>query len=235
MSALSDTRAVDHKDAFRLLENDVSIKIDTSEYKPLFTRSWFRTRNQTTYSTYLPPRYPADKPHNIMLIGVFECADLLWIAQNLLRHPNSRAVGIDSWPPTRKIDQEGMNAVRDRARKNIKLFSGQVQLIRGMSQNIIPAMIDQPTKVRGKEIKAGEWDLIIIDGDHNADPVCEDAKNAMQIIRPGGWILFDDVRNRGRKADHVYHGIVGWLLDEGSEDVEMVWAHRYMNCYRKLP
>lgn len=232
MSALLKTRAVKKDDAFAVRENDERISIDKSKHRFKFTRRWFVNRNQTTFSTKLPPRFPNDKPWNILQIGVFEGMDLVWTCQNLLGHEDSRVLAIDPWGETRKLNQEKMDAVYARARRNLKPWMGsKLDIVRGKSQEILQ-LIQLGTQIHGKMINAGEWDLIIIDGDHNADPVYEDATLSFQLCRPGGWLLFDDVRNRSYKKNHVYHGLIAWLLEQ-SDKVDLVWAHRFMNCYEK--
>ena len=227
MSALSDTKAVVKAEVFERHLDEVSISI---KGRFEFSRKWFRSRNQSTFSTFLPPQFPPDKPYNMIHIGVFEGADLIWLFQNLLCHEDSRVLAIDPWAATRKLSQEKMDVVYARARRNLKPWHGKLTLARGLSQDVLSMMTD--AIVRGKNIATGEWDLIVIDGDHVADAVYEDAVSALKLCRPGGWLLFDDVRNRTNKKDHVYHGIIGWLLEYGNE-VELVWANRFMNCYEK--
>ena len=231
MGSLADTKAV--TDAFIVRDGDYSIPIDKSEHKFKFTKRWFRNRNQTTFSTKLPPRFPPDKPYNILQIGVFEGMDLVWTCQNLLGHADSRVLAIDPWLKTHKIDQEGMDVVYARARQNLKPWMGsKLEIVRGLSQDVLPSIIEDGMRIYGQSIEAGEWDLIIIDGDHYADPVYVDATLSLELCRPGGWMLFDDVRNRTKKKNHVYQGLIGFLLEHGDE-VDLAWAHRYCNCYEK--
>lgn len=232
MGSLSDTKAVTDAGAFAEREDEQRIALDRTEHKFEFTRRWFVHRNLSTYSTFLPARFPAKKAHNILHIGVFEGMDLVWICQNLFRNKNSRILAIDPWEKTRKLSPEQMNAVFERARRNLRPWNDRINMIRGLSQDVMISLVSAPTQVCGKTIAAGKWDLIIVDGDHNADPVYADAQNALRLVKPGGWIVFDDVRNRFKKKDHVYHGLIGWLMEQG-DDVDLVWAHRHMNCYRR--
>lgn len=232
MTAFLDTIAVDKQEAFEALPDQVSTPIKAipgNKFK--FTRKWFRSRNQTTFSTLLPPRFPPDKPYNVIQIGVFEGADLVWQFQNLLCHEDSRVMAIDPWAKTRKLDQDQMDAVYARARRNLKPWHSKINMVRGYSQDVLTGLVNG-TQIGGKHINPGEWDLIVIDGDHVADAVYTDAVLSLPLCRPGGWMLFDDVRNRSSKKNHVYHGIIGWLLEYGTE-VEMAWANRFMNCYEK--
>jgi predicted O-methyltransferase YrrM len=40
----------------------------------------------------------------------------------------------------------------------------------------------------------GGYDLIYIDGSHDFMPVVKDFKNAVELISPTGWIIFDDYK-----------------------------------------
>jgi hypothetical protein len=53
-------------------------------------------------------------------------------------------------------------------------------------------------------------------------------------MKPGGWMLFDDVRNQGadNRRDHVKQGLQMFLTEVG-EGVQLAWEHRYMECYEK--
>ncbi len=131
-----------------------------------------------------------------------------------------------------------MDGVYAQARRNLKPWHNKINLVRARSQDVLPTlangMIVGTCGSGPKHIDPGEWDLIVIDGDHNADPVYADAVESLKLCRPGGWMLFDDVRNKTTKSEHVYHGIIGWLLDlDAGDEVDMIWANRFMNCYEK--
>lgn len=193
-----------------------------------FTRRWFQYRNCTTFSTFLYERF-AGKPTNLIQIGVFEAMDLVWQFQHVLTHPKSRAVAIDPWLGTRKLDQDVMDGVYQRAVNNLSKWKDQVQIVRATSQEALPKMLDDYPF----GINPGEWDIVIIDGDHHAEPVYSDAVNSLPLVRKGGWLLFDDVRNRISKPDHVIHGLQRFLDDHGTS-VEWAWGHRFCECYEKV-
>lgn len=216
-------------DFFAPVENQKKIPIhEISQFE--FTRRWFINRNQSTWSTFLYDRYRGIAT-NLLQIGVFEGMDLVWCLQHLLTHPHSRALAIDPWMATRKIDSEEMERVHDRAVENISAYS-TVNFKRGTSQTILPELIRHPVNILGKDIEKGEWDLIIIDGDHTADAVYDDAVNAYELAAPGAWLVFDDVRNRIPKKDHVQAGL-NRFRDEYASRVKTVWQHRYCDCLEK--
>lgn len=201
---------------------DRTIKLDTSMHDFKFTRRWFLRRNIITWSTYLRGKYNNNTPMRMIQIGVFEGMDLIWCLQNILGHPDSHVIAIDPWEPTTKLDAEFMQACNGRAMHNLSPWEDKVTLIRGHSQQVLPQINLE-----------GQIDLVIIDGDHNRVPVLADAVNALRLLKPGGWMVFDDVRNRIPKADHVKHGIESFL-GVYSNHVELAWKHRHCDCYEKL-
>lgn len=216
------------EEAWATLPNEVSIPIKGDHYK--FRRRWFKLRNQTTFSTFLPAKFPSDKPYKMLTIGVFEGAQEVWMMQNLLCHPDSRLYCIDPWHDTGKLDQKFMNECYENAQMNLSQWDRQVNLQRAFSQELMTSAV-QDGGYLGEAL--GTFDFVIIDGDHNAEPVYRDAVNAFAFLKPGGWMLFDDVRNQVPKKDHVKEGLEMFLPEYASK-LKFVWAHRFCDCYEKL-
>lgn len=214
-------KTVSNEEAFRKLPDEKNIPINYEKHAFEFTRQWFRNRNQTTWSTFLPPRFQGQAV-NMIQIGVFEGMDLVWCAQNLLNsHRESRAIGIDPWQQTTKLSKKAMADVAARATNNLAPYSKKVTLVRGKSLDEL------------KKLKSDSYDLIVIDGDHNRLPVFQDAEQALRLLKRGGWMVFDDVRNRVPKPDHVVDGLRDFIEKYGSK-VKLEWQHRYADCYSKL-
>lgn len=212
-------------EAWQKRPDEIRIKLK-SDYPYKFTRRWFLFRNLTTWSSFLPKRFPADQPHRMIQIGVFEGMDLVWCFQNILCHPKSNAIAIDPWAATTKLDATHMENVCARARHNLQKYRDQLSIVRGYSADVLGGMI-APDKVDN-----GRFDLIVIDGDHNAPAVLSDANLALQLAKPGGWLLFDDYHNDIPKVDHVQKGVADFLELHGDE-VKFEWAHRYCVCFSK--
>lgn len=225
---------VSKEEAWKPIEGETKIKIK-ADYPYKFTKKWrwFKYRNQITYSTFLPDRF-AGKPINMIQIGVFEGMDLVWSFQHLLTHPDSRCLAIDPWMATNKIDCKTMQGVYETAQHNLRPFRKRLELVQDFSQVYLAKLLDNGSiEIGDKPIKTGEWDLIIIDGDHNADAVYDDAVWSYQLARIGGWLLFDDVRNNHFKKNHVYDGLERFNESHGDR-LRWVWYHRHMDCYEKL-
>lgn len=222
-----------NENPFEKLPEETSVGIDKSMHDFRFTRRWFRHRNQATWSTFFLKKFSNDRPMNMIQIGVFEGMDLVWCLQNILGHTNSRVLAIDPWIETTKLDADYMNDVHDRAVHNLMPWRKKHVIMRGFSQNILPNISYQGIEIRGQQVKTGQFDLIVIDGDHNADAVYMDAILSLRLIKPGGWMVFDDVRNRIPKKDHVQAGLDRFLGDH-QDRVRTVWKHRYCDCVEKI-
>ncbi len=209
--------------------NQRVVPIDLKRFPYRFRRNWFKLRNQCTFSSYMLDRFPADQPWKMLTIGVFEGAQEVWLLQHILQHPESKLFCIDPWQATTKLDQTFMDECYSNARHNLSEWYGKVNLQRGYSQEIMASAV-QDGGYLGEPL--GSFDQVIIDGDHVAEPVYRDAVNAFEFAKVGGWLMFDDVRNRIEKADHVKQGLEKFL-PEYANRVEFAWAHRYCDCYTR--
>lgn len=212
-------RRFTHEEAFAPVEGEQNIPIDMTMHDFRFTRRWFVNRNQKTWSTFFPRRFSHDAPVRMLQIGVFEGMDLVWCFQNILGHADSYAIAVDPWMETRKISQQEMNNVHERAYLNLEPWREKVIILRQSSGWLRPDDFQ-------------DFDLIIVDGDHTADAVYDDADFAFNKIKPGGWVVFDDVRNRIEKKDHVVHGLERYV--DAHENLKFEWAHRHCDCWSKI-
>ncbi len=219
-------------EAFIKIENEKNTPIDKSGYKFQFTRRWFSQRNQKTWSSFFTRKYSHKRSVNMIQIGVFESADLVWCFQNILGHAGSRVVAIDPWLESRKIDQQKMDSCCERAQHNLHIWRRKVEIVKGKSKKVLRDLINNGISIHGKPITKGNWDLIVIDGDHRAPAVYFDALYSFQLIKKNGWMVFDDFHNRVLKKNHVQKGIQQFLEDH-ENDVELVWQNRFCICLRK--
>ena len=105
-----------------------------------FTRGWFLGRNRRTFCKYVVPQW-AGKPIIYLEIGVFEGLSMVWMMQQILTHPDSRAVGIDPWLQSRKLDEATMDVVRKSAYHNIEPYQDRCRLVRANSGEILSRML----------------------------------------------------------------------------------------------
>lgn len=198
------------------------IKSDIPEYR--FTRDWFERRNARTWKRYFTKKFSAEFPVKMIQIGVYEGRDLLWCLENILGNKDSSAIAIDPWVKMGNYPQSAMDEIFDRAVYNLNYWQEKhkVDIFRDFSFNILPLL--------SKDL----YDLIVVDGCHKAESVERDALDSLELLKIGGWIVFDDVRNVHKKGKpHVQQGIDEFLKKK-SNRVKLLWQHRYCDCYEKV-
>jgi len=223
----------------------LSLKLDRTGLQ--FTKKWFRDRNQGTFSEYVHPKFEG-LPITYLEIGVFEGMSMCWMIQHILTHPDSKAVGVDPWLGMKKLNSEEMEKVQGRAFHNVatKLSSRQIASVREshklVSSKCSLFRLDSDEFLTHSEHYAGitkeSVDIIMIDGNHSAPFVANDAIKAFPLLKPEGWLLFDDVENDHKKTYHVKDGIQMFLNHLKSQGklltLQLIWKHGYMECFEKL-
>ena len=171
-------------------------------------------------------------------IGCFEAQSLVWMMQRVLTHSRSRAVSVDPFLQTSKLDESEMNATMEKARHNISPYSDRACIIRGNSDEVLHRMLKRGGYAG---IARDSVDLCLIDGNHYSLPVLSDARLCYQLTKPGGWLLFDDYFNDIDKGiDHVKTGVELWRAEmkvaesQGRGAVKEVWRSKYMVCFEKV-
>lgn len=119
------------------------------------------------------PKFPDPKPPlRAMEIGSHEGRSAIWMLENLLTHPESRLTCIDIWRNPE---------VEKRFDRNIYI-SGQSTKVQKIKDDHWRALCHQPYG----------FDLVYIDGSHEAQHVLEDAVWCFRLTKPGGFLIFDD-------------------------------------------
>ncbi|WP_185155389.1 class I SAM-dependent methyltransferase [Rudanella paleaurantiibacter] len=138
-----------------------------------FTSDW-TTYNYSNWEQWFT-RYRNAPNLRILEIGSFEGRSAVWFLQNVLTHPTAQLVCVDPmpWP---------VNPPRPRFMHNISLTgkAGQVTLIQERSEI---ALLQLPP---------ASFDIIYIDGAHEAINVLADGIYSWELLKVGGLMLFDD-------------------------------------------
>lgn len=202
------------------------------------TRKWFSKRNLPTFREQVMPRY-RDKPCVYFEIGVYEGLSARWMCDYVLTHPLSRMVAVDTWLMSPKRSNAEMEEVYQRAKYNLAPYLNattedghhKCQLIRAMSAD---AMAIICRKGGWGLAKRNSVDVLMVDGHHSEFAVVDDARHAIQLLKPGGLLIFDDVRNdKEKEAHHVYDGIQLFLKEAGHR-VQLAFQGRYLDAYEKI-
>lgn len=125
-----------------------------------------------------------DRPGLRMLeIGSFEGRSAVWFLENILTADDASIVCID--PFVREGAEERFDTNIERTG-----LSHKVTAIKGRSDEYLATM------------PADRYDLIYIDGGHDAQTVLFDAVLSWPLLRPGGLVMFDDYEWSPERPPH---------------------------------
>ena len=157
-----------------------------------FTSNWFG-RSANTWLELVNEL----KPRTILEIGSFEGRSACWMIETLPAIAGGRVqlTCIDSWGLRERRfsdlkDAPSLGPIENRFDRNVSLAVRRathhvtVRKIKALSINGLAALL-----IEGK---AGEFDMIYIDGGHSAPDVLADAVLAFRLLRVGGLLIFDD-------------------------------------------
>jgi hypothetical protein len=165
-----------------------------------FLGKWFRLPDE--WKRFLDLNDYQSKPIRYLEIGVFCGANLFCVAESFGLHKDSQLHGIDPWIdyeeyPEYKNMQDGIFSIFC---KNIENFPNRqkIKTYRDFSHKVLPHLEDN------------FYDIIYIDGNHEADYVMEDAVMSFRKLKVGGVLIFDDYGWGG--PDLTQRGIDAFML-----------------------
>jgi predicted O-methyltransferase YrrM len=144
------------------------------------TDFYFSTRHPLIWEKALA-NYKGKPGIHYLEIGVFEGQSFLWMLDNVLTHPTARAVGIDPFIDDYKFSPE-KTPYKDVFLSNLRLSGseGKASIRQGFSQ------------IELRKLPLDSFDVIYVDGSHEAADVLEDAVLCWRLLREGGTLIFDD-------------------------------------------
>jgi predicted O-methyltransferase YrrM len=125
------------------------------------------------------------KPCDILEIGSLQGNSAVYWLNNILTHDESSIMCIEPFGRTKRVPD------RELFMENIKKtgYSNKVHLLEMTSDNFFI------------KNKLGTWDVIYIDGSHEAEQVAKDCANSLRFCKKGGIIIMDDYKMRPYFAD----------------------------------
>jgi predicted O-methyltransferase YrrM len=141
-----------------------------------FSSDWAQhfVRNASAHLMHL-----AGQPIVYLEVGVFEGRSGCWMLDHVLTHPDSRYIGVDAWG--------WADGAEERARSNLASHGRRVTLVKGASEDVL----------RDRDLwQRHSIDLAYIDGCHRAFSVLSDSLLVWPLVKPGGYIVWDDYRFR---------------------------------------
>lgn len=157
-----------------------------------FTRDWF-SQNVPVWRQIIS----RDKPTKILEIGSFEGRSTCWIIEMCTEHSQSEieVYCVDTWEGGIEHQKGGrvesqMSDIERRFDHNIFVARSKVSKevsvfkVKKYSNHGLPELMASG--------KYGYFDLIYIDGSHQAPDVLTDAVMSFQLLKVGGVMIFDD-------------------------------------------
>lgn len=147
---------------------------------PNFSQDWF-LQNVKYWERLIVPRMVGKKGLNFLEIGCFEGRATLWMLENILTGEGSRISVIDTFEGSFEHRSLNLGDLENTFRKNIEKYESKVNVRKGYSSILL--------KKNNPEEK---FDLIYIDGSHQAVDVLSDAILSFPLLKTGGIMIFDD-------------------------------------------
>jgi predicted O-methyltransferase YrrM len=150
-----------------------------------FTQDWF-AQNVPIWDELVP----AHKPRKILEIGSYEGRSACYFIDRCARETPLELHCVDSWQGGVEHDAGGASAVEARFDHNMALARSraahdvQVHKHKMLSHLALAKLI--------MVNRTPAFDVIYIDGSHQAPDVLTDAVMAFQLLRVGGLMIFDD-------------------------------------------
>jgi len=138
-----------------------------------FTSDWFTARIPP-WRKHILPVY-LGKPTQWLEIGSYEGRSAVWTLANILTHPEAKITCVDPWLS---------KPVEDRFTSNMVATAMTDKVIKhkGYSTQVLPLL------------GTASFDVIYVDGDHQAKSALADAILAWRLLKSGGYMIFDDYK-----------------------------------------
>ncbi len=143
----------------------------TNDYK--YTTDWFSTNIPSWKQSLLKYK---DTECKILEIGSFEGRSCIWLCENILLNANSHIDCIDIFTDANQFEL---------FKHNTQFFADKVSWFQGNSNELL----QQEPFVSN----VNHYDIIYIDGSHDAEFVFKDAFYSFNKLKVGGTLIFDDV------------------------------------------
>ncbi len=169
----------------------MSTKAETPyTHEPVFSTDWF-TPVIPVWENVLRP-YRGRPGVRALEIGSYEGRSALWLLENILTHPSARLDCIDIFVGDPGLESLGVNTdkVLDTFLHNISPHRERVRWMQGKSQLVLRGAAFAPGAAR-------RYDIVYIDGWHEATAVLEDAVLTYRLLKVGGVLIFDDYEFEG--------------------------------------
>lgn len=162
-----------------------------------FTQSWFR-HVKPIWDIWVPQL----KPSKILEIGSYEGMSACYLIDKCTQWHDVEIHCIDTWDggAEHKLVEIDMFSVQGRFDNNISLVQQKAPRKVSLEKHKSPSYLALAKLISSG--KLGYFDLIYIDGSHQASDVLTDAVMAFPLLKVGGMIVFDDYLWRMEEKGH---------------------------------
>jgi hypothetical protein len=155
-----------------------------------FTNQWFEQTKAVW--DYLIPKF---RPLKILEIGSFEGRSICYVIEKLAGMPDLEIHCVDTWTGGAEHQADGpasydMQSVEQRFHHNVQVAIDRskskinIKIHKGCSDLVLSKLI--------ADGNADYFDLIYVDGSHQAPDVLSDAVMGFKLLKKNGIIIFDD-------------------------------------------
>ncbi len=153
-----------------------------------FTNAWFENTAKPVWENFIP----AFGPRRILEIGSYEGKSACFLIDTLAKRFPIEAHCVDTWEGGIEHQDAGidMGPVEQRFHRNVALaracapFPVDLRVHKGYSDVLSPRLLC--------DLGQNYFDLVYIDGSHQAPDVLFDALLGFKLTRIGGAMIFDD-------------------------------------------
>jgi hypothetical protein len=149
--------------------------------------NWFDITARANFERFLMPL--SGKKLTALQIGAYTGDATEWLFTNVLSHPESSLVDVDTWQGSNEKVHREMN------------WPSIESVYDSRTEGFIPKLTKhKSTSDEFFKDNFRTFDFIYIDGDHTAAAVLKDGVNAIGAVAPSGIIAFDDYTWRSGKG-----------------------------------
>lgn len=176
-----------------------------------FSEHWFLNTIDKWNEIVLPMK---NNELNVLEIGSFEGMSAAWFCDNVFLNEKSRITCIDPFSGSVEHDNNQKENLYERFKKNvIDNFPDKVTVMKKMSNEALLEL----------GMENNRYDIIYIDGDHNAKAVYQDAVLAWPLLKRDGLLIFDDyLWEYGTEMERPKPGIDAFLKIIPTESYEIL-------------
>lgn len=164
-----------------------------------FTNEWFK-RHAGVWSQILS-RFP---PSRVLEVGSYEGRSACFMIETCAAGRDIELHCVDTWAGGVEHDRNAMPLVEQRFERNIALARSRVAHKVDLHKH--KALSSEALIRLLAEGRQGTFDLIYIDGSHQAPDVLSDAVLGFMLLKVGGIIIFDDyLWSMGRRGEQDFY------------------------------